>query len=73
MQQLEEWRLLMGSVRMANCHRQTPCFLSQEITIRLIKKDKGVMEDKKLTMPMIALRGLTVLPQMTVNFRYHPG
>ena len=26
------------------------------------------MEDKKLTMPMIALRGLTVLPQMTVNF-----
>ena len=34
----------------------------------MIKKDKGVMEDKKLTMPMIALRGLTVLPQMTVNF-----
>ena len=42
-------------------------FFSQEITIHLIKKDKGVMEDKKLTMPMIALRGLTVLPQMTVN------
>ena len=57
-----------GVCEMANCHRQTPVFFSQEITIRLIKKDKGVMEDKKLTMPMIALRGLTVLPQMTVNF-----
>ena len=57
-----------GVCEMANCHRQTPVFLSQEITIHLIKKDKGVMEDKKLTMPMIALRGLTVLPQMTVNF-----
>ena len=57
-----------GVCEMANCHRQTPVFFSQEITIHLIKKDKGVMEDKKLTMPMIALRGLTVLPQMTVNF-----
>ena len=26
------------------------------------------MEEKKITLPVIALRGLTVLPQMTVNF-----
>ncbi len=57
----------MGSVRWRTAIGR-PCFFSQEITIHLIKKDKGVMEDKKLTMPMIALRGLTVLPQMTVNF-----
>ena len=62
----------MGSVQMANCQAD-PVFLSQEITIHLIKKDKGVMEDKKLTMPMIALRDWTVLPQMTVNYRYHLG
>ena len=58
----------MGSVRWRTAIGRPLFFFSQEITIRLIKKDKGVMEDKKLTMPMIALRGLTVLPQMTVNF-----
>lgn len=26
------------------------------------------MDDKKMTMPVVALRGLTVLPQMTINF-----
>ena len=26
------------------------------------------MEDKKMILPAIALRGLTVLPQMTINF-----
>ena len=54
----------MGSVRWRTAIGR-PCFLFKEITIRLIKKDKGVMEDKEPTMPMIALRGLTVLPQMT--------
>lgn len=58
----------MGSVRWRTAIGRPLFFFSQEITIHLIKKDKGVMEDKKLTMPMIALRGLTVLPQMTVNF-----
>lgn len=58
----------MGSVRWRTAIGRPLFFYSQEITIHLIKKDKGVMEDKKLTMPMIALRGLTVLPQMTVNF-----
>ena len=48
----------MGSVRWRTAIGRPLFFFSQEITIRLIKKDKGVMEDKKLTMPMIALRGL---------------
>ena len=58
----------MGSVRWRTAIGRPLFFFSQEITKRLIKTDQGVMDDKKLTMPMIALRGLTVLPQMTVNF-----
>ena len=41
----------MGSVRWRTAIGRPLFFFSQEITIRLIKKDKGVMEDKKLTMP----------------------
>ena len=63
----------MGSVRWRTAIGRPLFFFSQEITIRLIKKDKGVMEDKKLTMPMIALRGLTVLPQMTVKIHRGGG
>ena len=59
-----------GVCEMANCHRQTPCFFfSQENNDTFdVRKIKVLWKIRKLTMPMIALRGLTVLPQMTVNF-----